>query len=125
GASAQQICPPSSRFAPGDFNGAVNAVAVFDDGSGPALYAAGSFTTASGKPCNRIARWNGQRWEPLGLGVNNAVLTMVVHDDDGEGPTPPALYIGGQFSSANGVPCNRIARWNGTTFTNVGNADGN
>jgi len=30
---------------------------VFDDGSGPALYAGGFFTQAGGVPVNYIARW--------------------------------------------------------------------
>jgi hypothetical protein len=35
----------------------VNALTVFDDGSGPALVAGGQFTTAGGVPANRIAQW--------------------------------------------------------------------
>lgn len=42
----------------------VVALAVFDDGSGPALYAGGTITSASGPPVGRIARWDGA---PLSL----------------------------------------------------------
>ena len=42
--------------------GFVYVLEVFDDGSGPALYAAGNFSTAGGAPANNIARWNGSSW---------------------------------------------------------------
>jgi hypothetical protein len=35
----------------------VSALAVFDDGDGPALYAGGSFEGAGGLPSRNIARW--------------------------------------------------------------------
>ncbi len=40
---------------------AVNALAIYDDGTGPALHAGGSFTFAGGNSANYIARWNGLR----------------------------------------------------------------
>jgi hypothetical protein len=42
----------------------VRACAVFDDGRGPALYAAGEFTLIGGHATQHIARWNGTAWEP-------------------------------------------------------------
>jgi hypothetical protein len=36
----------------------VRALAVFDDGNGPALYASGDFTLAGGVAANYIARWD-------------------------------------------------------------------
>ena len=41
------------------------ALTVHDEGGGPELYAAGSFTMAGGLAANRIARWNGTTWSPL------------------------------------------------------------
>jgi hypothetical protein len=35
----------------------VYALTVFDDGTGPALYAGGEFTTAGGTPASYIAAW--------------------------------------------------------------------
>jgi hypothetical protein len=46
----------------------VNAVTVFDDGSGTALYAGGAFTEVGGTPLNYIAKWSGTSWVPLGSG---------------------------------------------------------
>jgi hypothetical protein len=98
-------------------NNSVNALAVFDDGSGPALYAAGAFTTAGGTTVNRVARWDGTRWYALpgtgGIGVDAEVWALAVYDD-GSGP---ALFVGGNFNNAGGVPASRVARWDGSTWT--------
>ena len=57
-----------STLGPG-LNGAVRALAVFDDGSGPALYAGGEFDASGSTSLNRVARWNGVEWcEPWGEG---------------------------------------------------------
>ncbi|MFU8829565.1 MAG: hypothetical protein ACNA8P_09055 [Phycisphaerales bacterium] len=97
-------------------NGSVSALTVFDDGGGPALYAAGSFTEAGGKPASHIAKWNGVFWSPLGAGVNDTVNVLTVFDD-GSGP---AIYAGGEFTEAGGNPANYIAKWDGTVWSPVG-----
>jgi hypothetical protein len=90
------------------------SLAVFDDGSGPALYACGAFTSAGGVPAGKVARWNGSTWSAVGgTGTNAYAQTLLVHDD-GSGP---ALYMGGAFTSVDGSPCNHIARWNGASWT--------
>jgi hypothetical protein len=94
----------------------VHALASFDDGSGPALYAAGDFTSAGGVAASHIARWDGASWSPVGSGTNFPVYALAVHDD-GNGP---ALYAGGQFGSAGGVSASRVARWDGTSWSRVG-----
>ncbi len=95
----------------------VRCFAVFDDGTGPAVYAAGSFDGAGGAPCNNIAKWNGTTWQPLGLGLSGGIVFCLEVWDDGTGP---ALYVGGEFTSAGGLPCNRIAKWNGAVWTPLG-----
>ncbi|MHC4652941.1 MAG: hypothetical protein ACYTES_19035 [Planctomycetota bacterium] len=97
-------------------NGVVKALALFDDGSGPALYIGGSFTTAGGIPADRIARWDGSTWSPLGTGVNGSVEAMAVFDD-GSGP---ALHVGGGFTAAGGLPANCVARWDGEQWLALG-----
>ena len=93
---------------------------MFDDGSGPALYAGGQFTTAGGVAANRIAKWNGSSWSPLGSGMNDgygvSVIALTVFDD-GSGP---ALYAGGYFTTAGGVAANYIAKWNGSSWSALG-----
>ncbi|MBX3322950.1 MAG: hypothetical protein KF757_08165 [Phycisphaeraceae bacterium] len=97
----------------------VAALTVFDDGSGPALYVGGNFTSAGGVTVNRIARWNGSAWSgltgPGGTGVNGTVWSLTVFDDGSGGG--PALYAGGVFTTAGGVTVNRIARWDGSAWS--------
>ncbi|MBK7875412.1 MAG: hypothetical protein IPJ77_06625 [Planctomycetes bacterium] len=102
-------------------NSTVSALAVHDDGSGPALYAGGSFNLTGSVVAERIARWNGTSWSPVGLGfgpsVNVSVKALAVYDD-GNGE---ALYAGGTFTTADGQPANVIAKWNGTSWSALGN----
>ncbi|MFO0826591.1 MAG: hypothetical protein U0572_00435 [Phycisphaerales bacterium] len=104
-------------------NGAVRGLAVFDDGSGngPALYAGGDFTLANGAAANRIAKWNGSTWSPLGAGVSGGVLPAVYAVTAyGGGGGAPALYVGGTFTTAGGVAANLLAKWNGSSWSAVG-----
>ena len=95
----------------------VSSLAVFDDGSGPALYAGGDFFIAGGAGANRIAKWDGSAWSPLGSGVDGLSVTALAVFDDGTGP---ALFAGGSFGAAGGVPASRIARWNGSSWAALG-----
>ena len=97
-------------------NAGIYALTVFDDGSGPALYAGGGFTTAAGVAANYIAKWNGSSWSQLGSGMNSFVYALTVFDD-GSGP---ALYAGGFFTTAGGVAANDIAKWNGSSWSQLG-----
>jgi hypothetical protein len=94
----------------------VGALTVFDDGSGPALYAGGGFSSAGGVAANNIARWNGVSWSPVGGGTTADVLSFAVFDDGGG----PALYAGGNFSNAGGVLVKSIAKWNGSSWSALG-----
>jgi trimeric autotransporter adhesin len=106
----------------GGFLLSVWALAVFDDGSGPALYATGNFDTAGGVVVHHVARWNGSSWSALGSGLGaDALGHALAVFDDGSGP---ALYVGGTFSSAGGVPVAGLARWNGSTWSAVGDLSG-
>ena len=100
-------------------DGVVNALAVFDDGGGPALYAGGNFHIAGGVAANRIAKWDGSSWAALGSGMGGPtrqVLALTVFDDGGG----PALYAGGSFTTAGGVAANRIAKWDGSSWAALG-----
>lgn len=101
---------------------------TWDDGAGEALYVGGRFLTIDGVSASRIAKWDGSTWSPLGTGLSGpgvtpSVMAMVAFDD-GSGE---ALYVAGQtFTSAGGVPVARIARWDGSNWSAVGDgfADG-
>jgi len=103
-------------------SGAVKALTVFDDGGGLALFAAGSFGTAGGVPgVGRIAKWNGSVWSRLAsTGMHDDISALAVFDD-GSGP---ALYAGGAFATADGVAASRIARWNGSDWSELGSGVG-
>lgn len=92
-------------------NARAGTLAVFDDGSGPALYVAGGFSTAGGIAARGIARWNGSSWSPVsgpsGNGIQGAIAAFAVFDDG----TGPALYAGGLFTMAGGVPARSVAKW--------------
>jgi trimeric autotransporter adhesin len=107
---------------------AVEALAVFDDGQGggPALYAGGGFSSAGGVPASRSAKWDGSSWSAVGGGLTGAVspwVTALVVFDDGLGGGP-ALYAGGSFTHAGGVPASRIAKWDGVSWSAVGGGMG-
>ncbi len=100
-------------------SGSVSALAVFNDGSGPALYMGGQIQAAGGIVTNGVAKWNGSDWLPLGSGLDGSLVfvgTMTVFDD-GSGP---ALFVGGTFSSAGGVAVNNVAKWDGTNWSALG-----
>lgn len=105
---------------------AVFALATFNDGSGTKLYVGGMFASAGGVAgTSRIARWNGSTWSKLAAnGMNNTVMSLATYDEDGAGPGGPALYAGGYFTAANGVPnTSYIARWNGAAWSALQDGD--
>jgi hypothetical protein len=86
--------------------------------SGTALYAGGTFTNAGGSGASCVAKWDGSLWSALGSGVwmpspySTLVYTLAVAGSD--------LYVGGQFRAAGGIWATNIARWNGSTWSAVG-----
>jgi len=106
-------------------DGIVEALTTYDDGTGPALYAGGYFTGAGGVTANRIAKWDGTEWSalegPAGNGMDGAVSALTTYDDG----TGPALYAGGFFELAGGVPANNIAKWDGTEWSALEGPSGN
>ncbi|MBN4052583.1 hypothetical protein JYT82_00560 [bacterium AH-315-K20] len=85
----------------------------FDDGSGPAIYAAGEFTSSGGVTILRIARWNGVLWEPVGAGIDDGVVhDLAVHN----GPAGPWLVASGSFTSVGGVLSRGVAVWDGSMW---------
>jgi len=106
----------SMGLRPGSSETVVRAMAVFDDGSGPAIYVGGAFESVDGVPANNIARWDGSTWSAVGAGTSTDVFALTTYDD-GNGE---ALYAAGRFASVGGEPFNRIARWDGAAWTPLG-----
>ena len=81
------------------------------------IYAGGEFHLAGGIANTvHVARWAGDTdgWLPLGTGTNDVVRAIAIDQTTG------VVYIGGLFTTANGVACNHIAKWNGQTFEPLG-----
>jgi hypothetical protein len=92
-------------------NGDVLALETFDDGTGagPALYAGGAFVAAGGASANRIAKWDGKNWSPLGTtGMSGSVSALEVFDDGTGGG--PALIAGGAFVTSHAGD-SYLAKW--------------
>jgi len=94
----------------------VRALAVHDDGGGPALFVAGSFSKVGSLEAHNIARWDGRTWSALGSGTDRWVGALAVHHDGRR----RALIAGGDFELAGGVRASRIARWNGQEWQALG-----
>jgi hypothetical protein len=101
----------------------VKSMAVFDDGNGPALYAGGTFTSIGGVPAKDIAKWQEGAWTSLGTGIfgpsGGVVYALASHDDR----SGQALYVGGSFTTAGGLPASAIAKWQGGEWTSLGSLD--
>ena len=99
---------------------------LFDDGSGPALYAGGRFSAIDGAPnTDLIARFREGAWEAVGAGLSGSSPTadagvMEVFDDG----TGPALYAAGRSLVAPGQPTASVYKWDGSAWTAVGQALG-
>jgi len=103
-------------LAGGGTDGEVFALAVFDDGTGSALYAAGDFRHAGTATARSVAKWDGARWTALGAGIDGRVTTLAVFDDGGGA----ALFAGGEFAFAGTGAASRVAKWDGATWTRLG-----
>ncbi len=109
---------------PGDLNGAVYTLCVFEDGSGPALFVGGALATVNiNTSVNAIARWNGATWATLAGGMTRtdggspSVEDIVPFDPDGAGPAPATLIAVGSFQRSGGVDTNGVASWNGSQWS--------
>ncbi len=99
---------------PDKWTGRISALAIHDDGTGPALYAGGMFSQweGGGPVQQQVARWDGQKWGGVGDGVTGAEVKALASGNTGGGP---AIFLGGDFQRAG---CNdpmfdsrHIAEW--------------
>ena len=94
-----------------------SAIAV----SGNDVYAGGNFDHAGGVSAERVAKWNGTAWSPLGSGVIGSgllgayVYAVAAHGSD--------IYVGGSFTNAGGTEARNIARWDGSQWLAMGAAN--
>ncbi|MDD5719992.1 MAG: hypothetical protein PHQ53_09945 [Candidatus Krumholzibacteria bacterium] len=94
-------------------NNTVRALATYQG----QLIAAGDFTTAGGIPAAHIARWDGSAWHPLGDGVGgqsviDGVTALLGSTED--------LFVGGDFTEAQGEIARGVAVWDGAAWSELG-----
>ena len=98
---------------PGVGQGVVNALAVHQG----ELYVAANVHRAYGAPSDYIIRWNGSFWDAVGSmpnpGTDGPVLALFSSGTN--------LYAGGDFIGAGGILVNHVARWDGTSWHEMGN----
>ena len=87
--------------------------------NGSELLASGSFINAGSASVSGVARWDGTEWSALNSGRQNGmnlplgiVLALDVFND--------SLYAGGSFTGAGPLLRNRIARWDGSAWSSLG-----
>lgn len=89
------------------------------------LVAGGTFTTAGGVACSRVARWieksvafPAPAWAAMGAGFNGPVYAIERFSS--------ATYAGGSFSLSGATSTPNIARWNnaGAVWENIGTFNG-
>ncbi|HYC78666.1 MAG TPA: hypothetical protein VEI02_13655 [Planctomycetota bacterium] len=93
------------------------AFAVWDDGTGPALYAAGRFYLAVNGAWHTLAKWDGTDWTLLGGDNSGDVYTLTTADVGGA----TRLMAGGRFTTIGGVGgCSGVAAWDGVGWIPCG-----
>ncbi|MCZ7639189.1 MAG: PQQ-binding-like beta-propeller repeat protein [Verrucomicrobia bacterium] len=90
------------------FDEEVRAIAV----DGTNVFVGGTFKLAGGLPARHVARWDGERWSPLGEGMDGPVNALAVFQG--------RLHAGGEFTQADGAAARRLARWSGSRWETVG-----
>ena len=111
-------CEPEWRAASSyaGVRGRVDVAEPWDpDGAGPmapGLVVGGNFEYAGDARVRYVAFYDevARAFRPIGTGTNGVVSAAVALPGGG-------LVIGGAFNEAGGVPCSRIARWDGQAWS--------
>lgn len=96
----------------------ITEIDIDGNGAGASVpYAGGTFTT----PGDRIARFVSGSWQALpGGGLSGQVNAIAAWDNDGDLSNGVLLVAGGDFTTAGGSSANRVAVWNGSTWSSIG-----
>lgn len=84
---------------PGEPN--VTAIAVLDDGAGPALWAAGYFRTPGFQADCQVARWDGGTWAAIPADLNGVVTDIALWEG--------SLIVSGQIHFQDGARWERVS----------------
>lgn len=98
----------------------VAALHSFDDGSGPGLFVGGTFSRSGRTAASNAAVLKHNTWSALATSAGTTgYVTTLDALDIGNGP---ALYASGYFDTIGTTVTGRIARWDGATWTSLGEA---
>jgi len=98
-----------------DLIGWVTSLATFDDGQGERLFVGGGETNTT----VGYQAWDGVSVSTLGgIGPGSAYIRAQLRRQDTSGPS---LYVAGSFQSIGGVAARNVAKWDGSTWSQVGN----
>ncbi len=109
---------------PGAWAGSVKDTVVFDDGSGPAMYAVGGFAAAGDVVAAGAARWRRGRWEAVGdlgtivVGTGLPEASSIAVFNDGTGP---ALFVAmRRWDAVASVWRTAVGKWINGAWSQVG-----
>ncbi len=99
-------------------NGVYGPVDVVHEWNGQLVVAGGGQTVFGSIANEMLATWDGSQWQSLGGGVYEHPASYTVDMESYQGD----LVVAGIFNTAGGAPISRFARWDGTTWSQVGDA---
>ena len=98
-----------------DIDGTINAMVVGQDGT---LYVGGDFSSINGtnEISSRLIQYSSSgSWSNVGsVDITNSVRSLAISKTTGD------LYVGGTFTTIGALTVNRIARWDGSTWSALG-----
>lgn len=98
-----------------DFGGPYEIACMDEDGGGPELakiFVCGNIQFPGSNQFSMMAAWDGSSWKAVhGNAVAMWLSDVTVYDEDGSGPKPPSLIIGGEVTVAGDVTSSGLARW--------------
>ncbi len=103
--------------------GMPRAFALYDEGQGVTMIVGGPMRRTLGNPMTRgIARWNGFEWSNVGGGIQDDtdVFAFAKYNEGLHGWHSPSLFVAGTFRTAGSIEAYHIARWDGKTWSTVG-----
>lgn len=86
------------------------------------LHAGGWFTQSGLNTAHKIAKWDGASWTTVGPQIGGAPNNIWIHALKTVGSN---LYMGGIFVSIDGVTMRNIAKWNGSSWSALGDGFNN
>src|SRR5262245_29693800 len=103
-----------TKFGAPGADGVVNRIVT----SGSDVYLTGTFTSAGEAGCVGVAKWDGANWTGFGsgfaVGPNPVGFALAVRGSE--------VYVGGIFiTNISGVPVRNLGKWNGSTWSQLGN----